>query len=301
MTEESQRLSPVALLLLASLALFWGVNWPAIKIVLVVVPPFTFRTICLAIGGGGLLLLAWRAGQPLSVPRGERAALVAVAFLNITCWHMFSAYGIAFMNPGRAAIIAFTMPLWAMLLGAALGSERVTGPRVVALALGMGGLAALMAPEFERAGGVPLGGVLMLGSAISWAAGTLLMKRRRWSLPVAAMSGWQLLIGGIPTLAGALLFDHWPDFGRFDLGGWMALAYTVTIPMIYCYWAWFRVVPMAPATVTGIGTMMVPVVGVFTTALVLGEPAGFPEFLALGLILPALAIVVLGPAPKAAP
>ena len=59
-------------LLLATLTLLWGGNWPAMKLALRELDPWTFRTVCLLVGGGGLLALARASGQSLRVPRRER-------------------------------------------------------------------------------------------------------------------------------------------------------------------------------------------------------------------------------------
>jgi len=82
------------LLLLATLTLLWGGNWPAMKLALREVDPWTFRTVCLLVGGAGLLALARAGGQSLRVPPRERWPLAVVTFFNITAWHLCSAYGL---------------------------------------------------------------------------------------------------------------------------------------------------------------------------------------------------------------
>src|SRR4051794_2779442 len=104
------KFGPGGLLLLAGLSLVWGVNWPAMKIVLAELPLLTFRLLCLSVAGPVLLGLAALAGERVRVPRRELAPLAFAAFFNITCWHIFTAVGILLMEPGRASIIAFTMP-----------------------------------------------------------------------------------------------------------------------------------------------------------------------------------------------
>ncbi|WP_431860567.1 DMT family transporter [Azospirillum sp.] len=293
------RPSREGILLLASLTLFWGVNWPAMKLAVTDIDPWTFRMLCLAAGGGGLLLIARLTGTGrIAIPRGEFGPLLLASLLNVTGWHLGTAFGLTFMGAGRASIIAFTMPVWASLFGVALLGERLTRARVAGLALGVGGLGFLLVPEVGRIGASPWGAVFMLAAAASWAAGTVVVKARRWGMGTAALSGWQIVLGGIPVLAG------WAVAGRPETlltASWPALAgafYAMLIPMVYCYWAWFRVVAIFPASLASIGTLAIPVIGVFSSALLTGERVGPGEIAGLTLVVAALTLVMLVPAKR---
>jgi drug/metabolite transporter (DMT)-like permease len=134
------------LLLLSTLTLLWGGNWPAMKTALRQIDPWVFRTVCLLVGGAGLLGLARASGQSLRVPRRERGPLAVVALFNITAWHLCSAYGLMRIQAGRGAIIAYTMPLWTVIFGWLMVGEPITRTRMAALALGLAGMVALIAP-----------------------------------------------------------------------------------------------------------------------------------------------------------
>jgi len=68
------------------------------------------------------------------------------------------------------------------------------------------------------------------------------------------------------------------------------------VPMVFCQWAWFKVVRLFPASIAAVGTLAIPVIGVFSSGLLLDEPIGGREFAALGLVCAALAAVLLVPA-----
>ncbi|GAB2178450.1 DMT family transporter [Dongia sp. agr-C8] len=285
-------------LLLVSITLFWGINWPAMKLSVNEVPVWAFRTICLLVGGIGLLAICRAFGYSLYVPREERRPLLIAALGNITCWHIFSALGVHHMAPGRASILAFTMPLWAAVIAALWTRERLTGLTVAALAIGAAGLAVLVVPDWANIVSRPAGPVFMILAAISWAAGTVALKRYRFTIPTAALAGWQMLLGGIPIFVGAALFDRGFDPGSVSTTAWIAVAYAAVIPMIYCHWAWFRVVSLYPASVAAIGTLAIPVVGVISSAWFIGERIGWSEIAALALVLAALTLVLVVPALK---
>jgi drug/metabolite transporter (DMT)-like permease len=76
------------------------------------------------------------------------------------------------------------------------------------------------------------------------------------------------------------------------MGAVFALTYLIAFPMIYCHWAYFTLVRIFPASVAAISTLAIPVVGVFSSALILDETVGFSEIVALILVVSALAIVI---------
>jgi drug/metabolite transporter (DMT)-like permease len=277
----------------------WGLNWPAMKLGLGEVGPWTFRTVCLLGGGLGLLGLARAAGLALRVPRAERAPLALITLLNISLWHLLSAYGLTLIQAGRAAILGYTMPLWAALLGGPVLGERLGPRRGAGLGLGLLGMGLLLAPDLGRVRAAPLGALFMLGAAASWAAGTVVMKRYRWSLPTLVLTAWQVFLGGLPLLAGALVLESPAALARVGAAGWAGTAYATLVGVVVCHSLWFRMVRALPAGVATVGSLGVPVVGVFGSAALLGERPGPAEILALALVVAALGLVLLGPAARA--
>lgn len=276
------------------LSLFWGLGWPAMKIVLSEVPPWTFRTICLSAAAAGLLALARAGGAPLWVAAGDGLPLAVTALFNITGWHILSAHGIAAMQAGRAAIVAYTMPLWAVLLGRLLLNERLGALRLAALAVGTAGMAVLLAPDLERLRAAPEGVVYMLGAAFCWAAGTVLIKFFRWRTAPSLIMGWQMLAGGLPVAVGAFWIEDPLRIADISLRAGATLVYLIAGPMIFCHWAFFKVIRMYPAGVAALSTLVIPVIGVFSSAVLLGEPIQAAELTALLLVVVSLGLTSAG-------
>jgi drug/metabolite transporter (DMT)-like permease len=130
--------------LLLALTLGWGFNWPMIKLALTELPVFSLRSVCLAGGAAGLFAIARVAQLPLRVPRGRGGRLLLIALFNSTIWNVCIAYGIGYMSSGRAAILAYTMPLWSVPLSAWLLTERITARRTLGVGLGMGAMLLLL-------------------------------------------------------------------------------------------------------------------------------------------------------------
>ena len=288
--------APVAYVLLAALSLFWGLNWPVMKVVLGEIPVLPFRALCLLGSGPVLLAIAALRGDGLALRRREIAPLLLAALLNVTLWHLFSAYGVSLMAAGRASIIAYTMPAWAMLLGAVVLGEPFGARGLLALLLGMGGVGALLLPDLARITTAPLGAMAMLAAAISWAAGTVAMKRFRWSCSVTALTGWQTVLGGLPIVVAAVVIGPFPGLERADAAGLAALAYVILMGMVFSQWAWFSVLGRLPVAIASIGSLAVPMIGVLSSAVLLHEPIGAAELVALLLVVAAFATVLLRPA-----
>jgi drug/metabolite transporter (DMT)-like permease len=282
------------IVLLALLSLFWGLAWPAMKIVLGEIRPWTFRAICLAAGGAALLALARAGGADLRVPARDLTPLIVTSLINITGWHILSAYGLTLLHAGRAVIIAYTMPLWAILLGRLLLQEHITSARLWALGIGWTGLALLLGPDMQAVGTAPLGALMMLGAAVCWGAGTVLVKFFKWHMPGTLVMGWQLLIGGIPIIVGAILIDPVTAIAAVSWKAIAALMFVVALPTIFCHWAFFMVVQIFPANVAALSTLGIPVIGVFSSALILGEPVTATELAALFLVVLSLGLTSLG-------
>jgi drug/metabolite transporter (DMT)-like permease len=160
-------------------------------------------------------------------------------------------------------------------------------------------MAVLLGPDLHRLQAAPEGVVFMLGAAFCWAAGTVLVKFFQWDMPPSLIMGWQLLIGGLPVAAGALLLENPLAMTDISLKAGVTLLYLILGPMIFCHWAFFVVVRMFPANVAALSTLSIPIIGVFSSALLLGEPVTAAELTALLLVVMSLGLTSTGrPTPK---
>jgi drug/metabolite transporter (DMT)-like permease len=280
--------------LLAMLTLGWGFNWPMMKLAVNEVPVLTFRTLCLVVGAASMFLIA-RMSRQVMVPKPcEWPHLFVTSMLNVTLWNVLIAYGVLLLPAGRSVILAYTMPLWVALLSAPVLHEPLTRRRILGVALGMAGMLLLIGSELAALRAAPIGTLLVLGAAMSWAGGTVLMKRFPTELPTTSFSAWQMLLGGIPLCLGAFALDagkvHIPSTQAI-----IAVLYNMFVAFILCYWAWFKIVSRASAIVSALGTLLIPVVGVISSMLVLGERPSWQEFAAMALVLAAIATVIIPP------
>ena len=280
---------------LVGLTLVWGFNWTAMKVAISDIAPFTFRTLCLGLGSGVLFAALRSSGQPLAIPRDHWGRLALLAFFNITCWNILVVFGLALLPSGRAAILAYTMPAWAIPLSVLLLGERLTAQKLLGLALGMAGMLLLVWDEFHRIQGAPRGALLVLGAAFSWAIGTLLLKKYPVRAPVAACTAWLMLIGGVPIYIGALLLEDFSKLSGISFNAFLAVAYNVLLAFAFAHWAWIKIATSVSVTVFSLSMLVIPVVGVLSGMLFLGERPSIAEVCAAALVLASLATVVVPP------
>ncbi|HEX6265326.1 MAG TPA: DMT family transporter [Burkholderiales bacterium] len=277
---------------LAALTLAWGFNWTAMKVALGEVPPWTFRSFCLGLGSAVLFAALRAGGQRLAVPRRQWARLALLAFLNITCWNMLVAFGVALIPSGRAAILAYTMPVWAIPLSVGLLGERITRRKLAGLVLGLTALALLLGDNVASLGAAPLGSLLVLGAALTWALGTVLQKRFPVSMPAGAYTAWIMLLGGVPIFLGTLLFEDLASLRGVGFRAWAGVLYNVLVSFAFAHWAWIKIATSVPVSVFSISMLIIPVIGVLSGIVFLGERPSWAEVAALLLVLGALATVI---------
>jgi drug/metabolite transporter (DMT)-like permease len=277
---------------LAALTLAWGFNWTALKVALSEVPPWIFRALCLGLGSAVLFAALRAGGQRLAVPKGQWGRLALLAVLNITCWNMLVAFGVALIPSGRAAILAYTMPVWAVPMSIWVLGERVTARKFAGLLLGMVALALLLGEHLLSLGAAPLGSLLVLGAALTWALGTVLQKRYPVAVAVGPYTAWIMLLGGVPIFAGTLLFEDWRSLAGIGLWPALGVAYNVFIAFAFAHWAWIKIATSVPVSVFSISMLIIPVIGVLSGILFLGERPSWAEIAALVLVLGALATVI---------
>lgn len=269
----------------------WGLNWPAMKMLLQEVPPLTARGSAGLVAACGLALLAAVRGETLAVPGRMVPRLVLASAVNVFAWMGFATLSMLWLTAGEAALLVYTMPIWVALLGWPVLGDRPSARSVAALALGVAGIGVLLGGQAAGFGPEKLPGVLLaLGSAFLFALGTVGARKPLGLAPLAAVA-WQVGIGCLPMVALGLAFED-ADPGALSAAGWAALVYMTIIPMGACYLSWFAALRRLPPSTASMATLLTPVIGVLAAAATLGEPFGPRQMLALALTLGGIALAV---------
>ncbi len=271
----------------------WGLTWPQAKFLLTELPPFSMRSVCTV--GGALFAFAVAAlrGEKLRPPRAQWGWLTLFAMLNFGAFTVFTTLALVWLNASEAVIITYTLPIWAGVLAWPMLGERPTIRRVVAMLLGLAGVALLVGIGTVQARWSKLPGVAC-GFLASWifGLGTVIAKRHPLALPPVTSVAWQATIGAVPVLVLAL----WerPHWGAVTPVGWLCCGYIMVMPLTVAYLAWFRALRFVSASTAATMVLISPLVGVFGSALLLGDPLGPRQLLAVAVTLTGVGLAARG-------
>jgi len=287
----------------AVLAIAWGLNWPAVKTMLTIIPPCSARALGLGLGVLLLAGLALLRRTPLWPQRAAWPAILVGGLLTVAVFNICTAFAQLTTSTSRAAVLTFTMPLMSAALAWWLLGDRPDRRSLLALGLGGLGVAMLALPVVQAlaaaaAGAAPVPGVslwgllLPLGAALAWALGTVATKR--WPPPGdrIVITAWQLGIGAaiaglLAAAAGEQLPTVWP--WRVQV----ALAWHVLIATAVAYVLWYRLLASASATVSSLTTLAVPVVGVLGAMALVGDRPSATDWVGFVLVLGGAALALL--------
>ncbi|MGH8808104.1 MAG: DMT family transporter [Noviherbaspirillum sp.] len=281
-------------ILLVLLTLCWGINWPIMKIGVQDFPPLSFRTLSM-IGGLPVLWLAARMqGVSLAIPHGRLKDVVKLTIPNMLIWHVFMILGVKMLSSGRAAILGYTMPVWAVLFARAFFGERPTRAAWIGIGCALAGALLLLSSEFGKLAGNPLGTVFALIAAAGWGYGTVVMKRTSIDMPTISLTFWMLALTTLAMAIASTVVEsaawHMPSGAT-----WAAIIYNAIIIFGFAHVVWFMLARTLPPVASSLSVMMIPVLGVFSGAWLLGETPHWQDYAAMGLILSAMSTVLLKP------
>jgi drug/metabolite transporter (DMT)-like permease len=286
--------------MLVVLSFAWGLTWPAMRIALAEIPPFSMRVVSLGLGAGSLLVVVrlQRRGFVLGGPKDWIHVIVA-GLLNIVGFTMLSAFALLMAATSRVAILTYTMPIWAALFAHFALGERLNRSRLVALALCIGGMTILIYPLADA--GIPVGLLLALLTGVSWAAGTVYVKWARINGDPVTVAAWQLTVGLVFVILGVPLVEGSLQLSQAHAPALLGAIFTGLIGSGLAYFLWFKIIGRLPAMTASLGILSVPIIGVVSTAIVLGERPTVPDMIGFLLIFAASACVLLPAREPAAP
>jgi len=244
------------------------------------------------VSGGGVLLLtvSWLLRQQVRPSFSDLVSLAKISAFSIAGWHILLSIGLRVSDAADAIIIADTMPVWATIFGVWMLREVVSIRSILALTLAIASLVVLIGCDLQAVSKNNYASVILLLAAISWAYGTTLQKIVELELGLAAIAGWQLLLGSIPIILGMVVFGS--PTKLVNASSTALIATYVSLPlMVFCYWAWFKVVSVFPVHIASFGVAIAPVFGVLACGPILGEDVGLNEWSALALVV--IGLVVL--------
>lgn len=270
-----------ALLALGVTIAVWAYSWVVMKQAMAYAGPLDFAALRYLLGAGVLFAALGLSGKSLRPPPLLPTMLIGLcqtaAFQGLEQWALING------GAGHVALLAYTMPFWAVLLAWLVLGDKPSARHWLGLALAALGLLCIIEPW--HAMGSALSSTLAIAGGVAWAGGTVLSKRmfHRHKPEVLNLTAWQMLIGALALGAVTLAVPqramvwNWPFIA--------ALTYSVLLASSLAWWLWSIVLQRLSTTVASLSSLGVPIVGVLLAWMILGERPSAMELLGIALVL----------------
>jgi len=269
----------------------WAICFPLITAGFAYAPHLTFAALRAFLSGAALIGLGLALGRPW--PRGRRVwiMLVFVGLGATSLGYLGMFMAAEFILPGIATVLANTQPLLAAILAGIFLNEKLGRIGWLGMGLGLGGIVLIALPQLftAQAENFALGLTYILLAALGITISNVLIRAIAGKTdPIMAM-GAQLLIGGVPLLAGAYFFEEpasidWSANFLFILGGLSIFGSSLA------YWMWSAILRTTELNRANAFSFLVPAFGLAMGAAFFGERIGWLEFAGIGLTLAGIAL-----------
>ncbi|WP_349295711.1 DMT family transporter (plasmid) [Thioclava sp. 'Guangxiensis'] len=197
---------------LSVMVLLWGLSWPATQIALMQIPPLWLAAF--RFGSAALCLFAFVALKGgLKLPaRADLPIVLSMGLLQMTTFTGLGMIAMTVTDTSHAVLLAYTTPLWTLLLGWAAFGQRPDRQQMLALGLGLFGIALVCSPletDWSQPGAFMGAGFLLVG-AVAWSVVILHVKRHRWQGSALSLAPWQMALATL-CLGGAALMIEGPS------------------------------------------------------------------------------------------
>jgi drug/metabolite transporter (DMT)-like permease len=277
---------------LSVITLVWGLNWPVMKVGVTDYPPLTFRTISMWLGLPVMALGLVLTKAPFRVPRIHWRELFWLAVFNMFIWHALIIIAVKSLSSGRAAILGYSMPIFSAVLGALLFGNRLAWRAWTGVAAAALGVLLLLWHEITNLAGHPVAVLYALISAVAWALGVHLMRRTTLTVPTLTISFWMTAMTAIVMTVLSLLFEQ-PQWGMPPAATWGAIGFNALLIFGVVQTMWLSMARHLTPVASTLSVMMIPVLGVFSGAWLLGEVLHWQDWAAVVLMVLAIASVLL--------
>jgi drug/metabolite transporter (DMT)-like permease len=271
----------------------WGLAWPINKVGLDFMTPVWYTVARLIIGTTVMMGIVIVLGK-FSLPRREDLPLIfIIGLLQISVYILLANIGLAYLPAGRAALLAYTTPLWVMPPAIWFFNEESSWTRWLGFILGISGLFLLLSPwEIDWSNGeVIFGCAMLLLASLCWAISMLCARYMQWTKSPLELIPWQLLVGTIPILIYAWYSEPVTTV-IWNNSLIMSLLYTGVLVTGLSYWSGLIINKELPTTVVSIGFLAVPVFSLTISSLFFHESINLCTSIAMVLILLGLICVV---------
>ncbi len=261
-------------------------------------PPLTFRALSMWIGIPVLAIGLMVLKVPFNIPRGNGdqplkfwRELLILAVFNMFIWHGCIIVAVTLLSSGRAAILGYTMPIFSAIIGAWFFADKLSARGWLGVGSAAAGVLLLLTHEFGKLAGAPLGVLLALIAASTWALGTQLLRRTKMPVATLTISFWMTVLTAIvmTLIAIATEQQRWRMLSPTE---WFSILYNAILIFGFAHATWFYLARSLPPIASTLSVMLIPILGVFSGAVWLGEKLFWQDWASVALMVVAIGSVL---------
>jgi drug/metabolite transporter (DMT)-like permease len=294
---EGSRRAAYAQLVLVT-ALFGG-TWPAGKVAVDHLPPLTVATARFVISSVLLVALVRLRTHRLPLPaRRDLPLVLALGLTGIAGYQAFFLLGLARTPASDGAILVpGLIPVFTMLLAWRLHGLRPTRRAAIGFAVALVGLVIVVDPTGRIGGGRLTGDLILIGAAVCWAVYTILGPSALERFDPLVATTYASVVGTLALIVVSI--PGWGSLAHAGASAWLAILYLAPLGTVLAFVLYYEGVRKLGASRTAAFTLLVPVFGVASSIVVLGEPLRAGLAVGGGMVLVGLWLVQRAPAPPA--
>jgi drug/metabolite transporter (DMT)-like permease len=294
MKQNSSNKSWGFILLVLGVLLAFGLSWPMMKLALQHMPPVWLAAIRMGIASLALFVILIISGKKFWLTRQDIPLFVSVGLLQMGLFMLLVNLGLQHVEAGRSAILVYTTPLWVTPVAVLFFKEFLNKLTLLGLTMGLIGVGWLFNPfTFNWHDQAALtGNALLLLAALVWATVILHIRYGTHHSSPLELAPWQALLATIFLTITAIILEPSPHIG------WSGVlvaevGYIGLIATAFGFWGATEMTRRLPAVTTSLIFLGVPIIGLVSSATLLGEKITVNKLVAMVLIITGLVCVVL--------
>lgn len=295
MTTQPERPMGKILLAFAIIYFVWGSTFFAIRVGVHAMPPLVMAALRFMVSG--IVLVAWQLSRGERLPkRSEWGAAILLGFLIFVCDYGLLFWAEQTVPSGVAAVVLATIPAFIAIAEVlVLRTQRLTARLLIALLIGILGVAALVSKSLNL-GGAPIdrvGAMALIFAAITWSISSVITRKLPLPASKAMSSGVQMLAGGLLLIPAAGIFGEFSNFhpATVPFSAWMALLYLIVFGSIIGFTAYVWLLHHESPTKVGTYAYVNPVVAVIIGYFLGGEPLGARTLIGTACVLVSVVLI----------
>jgi drug/metabolite transporter (DMT)-like permease len=252
----------------------FGGTWPAGKVAAAHVPPAVIAVLRFA--SAAVLLWTWArlSGTPVRRPaRRDLPLVLLLGFSVVFAYNLFFLYGVRHAPAADGSVLVpGLIPFVTALIAWPLLGERLSRRAGIGMAVALVGIVVVANPAGDVGSHRLLGDLLFLGAAISWSVYTLAGRRAIARYGSVSSNVYATACGALLLLPVTFLGDGWAPLRHAPVQAWGSIAYLSLIGTVLGFVAFYEGVRLIGSARASSFALLVPIFGVLSSVLVLGEP-----------------------------